>query len=62
MLILVRLRWQHTFVVDRCSWSGWAIIGRPNVGAGGLNLNQSSELIHIFSEIGIILLMFLAGL
>lgn len=32
------------------------------VGAGGLNLIHSSELIHIFSEIGVILLMFLAGL
>lgn len=32
------------------------------VGAGGLNLIRSSELIHIFSEIGVILLMFLAGL
>lgn len=32
------------------------------VGAGGLNLIHSSELIHISSEIGVILLMFLAGL
>lgn len=32
------------------------------VGAGGLNFIHSSELIHIFSEIGVILLMFLAGL
>lgn len=32
------------------------------VGAGGLQWIHSDELIHIFSEIGVILLMFLAGL
>ncbi|WP_414841251.1 cation:proton antiporter [Enterococcus saccharolyticus] len=43
-----------------------AVIGQLLVGvvlgSAGLNLVQSTELVHEFSEIGVILLMFLAGL